>query len=772
MVHAALSFPNKEEPMKRLVLSLSMLSCLALLLLPLGGGAMGLTPETGEETRSVVFILDGSGSMWGQISGKSKIEIAKEVMADLIDQVPADFQTGLMVYGHRRKGDCKDIEMVIPVGPHNPAAMKAQVQKISPRGKTPLSHAVQQAAQALRYTEQRATVVLVSDGLETCYDDPCALASELAMSGVDFTVHVIGFDVSQEDQERLRCVADKTGGLFLAAGNAASLREALLKTVDKVKEKPAPVVEDPGTATLKGPAAVPVGASFKVAWEGPDSRGDYIALARKGSEDFSHVDYAYTKQGSPAGLVAPGDVGDYELRYCHSHSRRVIGRADIKVTPVQATVQVPKTATVATTFEAAWSGPGYRSDYVCISQPDQEPGSYVNYAYTSQGRPLKIQAPSDPGTYEVRYVLGRGNKVLAKTTIGIKPTSASVHAPASANVAAEFDVTWQGPDNGPDYISIAQLDQEPGSYVNYTYTKSGSPLKLRAPSDPGTYEVRYIQGQGNRVLAKTTMEIKPVTAEVQAPPSADMATEFDVTWQGPGNEPDYISIALPDQDPGSYVNYTYTRSGSPLKLRAPSDPGIYEVRYIQGQGSRLLAKTTMEINPVTAEVKAPASADMASKFDVTWQGPGNESDYVSVARPDQEPGSYVNYTYTRSGSPLKLRAPSDPGTYEVRYILGRGNKLLAKTTVEIKPVTAKIDAPASADAGGEFEVSWEGPGYRGDYISIARPDQGPSSYVGYTYTRDGNPLKLRAPKDPGRYEVRYILDQGNRQLAKESIVIR
>lgn len=218
--------------------------------------------------------------------------------------------------------------MLIPVGPHNPAAMKAKVQAISPKGKTPLSEAVRQAAQALRYTEERATVVLVSDGLETCDIDPCQLAAELAMSGVDFTVHVIGFDISQEDQERLRCLADKTGGLFLAAGSAGALRDALLTTVAQVK------------------APLP---------------------------------------------------------------------------PVQASVQAPASVDVAVNFDVQWQGPKYKSDYISIAHPDQRPGSYVNYTYTREGKPLKVRAPSDPGTYEVRYILGRGNKLLARTTINIMP---------------------------------------------------------------------------------------------------------------------------------------------------------------------------------------------------------------------------------------------------------------------------------------------------------------------------------------------------------------
>ena len=201
--------------------------------------------------------------------------------------------------------------MLIPVGPHKPAAMKTKVQAISPKGKTPLSEAVRQAAQALRYTEERATVVLVSDGLETCDIDPCELAAELAMSGVDFTVHVIGFDISQEDQARLRCLADKTGGLFLAAGSAGALRDALFTTVEKVKEPPPPVVADPGTTTLTAPPSVPAGSAFKVQWEGTDSRDDFIAIVEKGSKD----------------------PGAYEVRYILGRGNKLLDKTTIEITP-------------------------------------------------------------------------------------------------------------------------------------------------------------------------------------------------------------------------------------------------------------------------------------------------------------------------------------------------------------------------------------------------------------------------------------------------------
>ncbi len=186
-----------------------------------------------------ILVLDASGSMWGKIDGKAKITIAREVIAGMLKQWPADQEIGLMAYGHRRKGDCSDIEMLIPVGKLNAKQFNHAVSAINPRGKTPLTEAVKQAAEQLKYTEEKATVILISDGKETCHADPCAVAAELEKRGVDFTAHVIGFDVAgREGVSQLQCLAKNTGGEYLTAKNATELKKALSKAVEKVVEAP------------------------------------------------------------------------------------------------------------------------------------------------------------------------------------------------------------------------------------------------------------------------------------------------------------------------------------------------------------------------------------------------------------------------------------------------------------------------------------------------------------------------------------------------------
>ena len=99
-----------------------------------------------------------------------------------------------------------------------------------------------QAAQALRYTEEKATVILVSDGQETCEMDPCQVGRDLEAAGVDFTAHVIGFDVANPGaQAQLSCLAEHTGGEFHLAENVASLSGAMRRTVEMVRSPTPPV---------------------------------------------------------------------------------------------------------------------------------------------------------------------------------------------------------------------------------------------------------------------------------------------------------------------------------------------------------------------------------------------------------------------------------------------------------------------------------------------------------------------------------------------------
>jgi Ca-activated chloride channel family protein len=272
------------------------------ILVALVSGAILAPPAARAEGRTMI-VLDASGSMWGQIEGRTKVEIAREVLGEVLAGVPAESELGLVVYGHRTRGDCGDIEVAVEAAPGTGPAIVDFANRTRFQGKTPLTEAVRIAADALRSTEEKATVILVTDGIETCEADPCALGAELEATGVDFTAHVVGFGLSEDEGRAVACLAEATGGSYLPAADAAQLTDALSRTV--AAEPPPEPVPDP----VPQPAALEVNlaATAALAEGAEDLQADiYWELATPSGET---VHYTYG-----ARYETRADPGDYVLR--------------------------------------------------------------------------------------------------------------------------------------------------------------------------------------------------------------------------------------------------------------------------------------------------------------------------------------------------------------------------------------------------------------------------------------------------------------------------
>lgn len=270
----------------------------------------------GFAANKVIIILDASGSMWAQIDGKPKLEIARESLRTVLQSVPGDDEIGFMAYGHRQKGSCADIELIVPPQAGSASAISAAADSMKFLGKTPLTAAVKQAAEALKYTEDKATVVLITDGLETCGGDPCALGKELKETGVDFTADVVGFGLTADEGRQIACLAENTGGKYIQASDEKALQQALVETV----AAPAPVPE-PAPAPAPAPAPEPAKPEFNftpsvVMAEGGDAITDGNAWEiYKAKSDGSRGDQVMTEYGELKINLEPGDY-------------IVVGRAD------------------------------------------------------------------------------------------------------------------------------------------------------------------------------------------------------------------------------------------------------------------------------------------------------------------------------------------------------------------------------------------------------------------------------------------------------------
>ena len=195
-----------------------------------------------------MIVFDGSGSMaemgFNDIN-EPRIFEARRAMADAIPKIAQSRRLGLVIYGPNGVDECTGLDLRF--GPMVDAAPQilADVNALEPTGSTPLTQAVRLAAETLDYENKPATVVLITDGRETCGGQPCALAANLATHGKDTTVHVIGFKVrgsffswdkevnrnEEAVQSVSRCMADATGGTYTNAETLEQLVAALNKTL-------------------------------------------------------------------------------------------------------------------------------------------------------------------------------------------------------------------------------------------------------------------------------------------------------------------------------------------------------------------------------------------------------------------------------------------------------------------------------------------------------------------------------------------------------------
>ena len=221
------------------------------------GGAANVTAKQA----NVAFILDASGSMTAKLpnSSQTKIQVAKQVMAELVTQVPANVKAALWFYGHRypqepKAQSCKDIERVFPLGTVNTSAYTQAIQRVNTLGYTPIADSLTQAAKDLPAGDNQSnSIILVSDGEETCGGDPCKVAAALKASNSRVTIHVVGYNVEDVARKQLQCIADTSGGMYRDAASADLLREALTSALKAADAKTVLRLEvvGPGNAQVK-----------------------------------------------------------------------------------------------------------------------------------------------------------------------------------------------------------------------------------------------------------------------------------------------------------------------------------------------------------------------------------------------------------------------------------------------------------------------------------------------------------------------------------------
>ncbi|MFT6323343.1 MAG: Ca-activated chloride channel family protein [Salibacteraceae bacterium] len=170
--------------------------------------------ETQQLTR-ILFIYDASNSMNGQWEGQSKHTTAKNLLNTALDSLNGiqNLQVALRVYGHSKSyltgQECDDTKLEVPFSYSNFKAIKSKLKEIRPKGTTPIALSLERSGNDFPYCKDcRNIIILITDGIEECNGDPCAVSLALQKNGIILKPFVIGLGLKDDFKEQFKCVGN------------------------------------------------------------------------------------------------------------------------------------------------------------------------------------------------------------------------------------------------------------------------------------------------------------------------------------------------------------------------------------------------------------------------------------------------------------------------------------------------------------------------------------------------------------------------------------
>lgn len=273
-----------------------------------------------------------------------------------------------------------------------------------------------------------------------------------------------------------------------------------------------------GDVTMTAPPTAPVSGMIDVTWAGPANAQDYIDIVRAGhTETRGEVSYTYIREGLGLTRVrAPAAPGEYAVRYVLDlgSSRIVKATSPLTVTDAGATLSAPARAESGEPLSIVWTGPNADGDYLDIVRAGAtQTSGEITYAYTRDGSPASIKAPGAAGDYDIRYLLEGpgGRRILATSRLTVTAATATLNAPATANIGKDFRVEWTGPARAGDYVDLVKKGHaQTSGEIDYFYVDRAGDQTLTAPQQAGEYELRYVLEApgGRQVLARSVLQVK------------------------------------------------------------------------------------------------------------------------------------------------------------------------------------------------------------------------------------------------------------------------
>jgi len=498
-------------------------------------------------TGRFLIVYDSSNSMWGELADKSrKYEAGRTALSNFLDGNLGQRQVGFRAYGHRRKTDCRDSELVVPFS--DAASAKAPIESavtsIRPTGKTPITYSLQEGLKD--FAGAPGDILLISDGIETCDADPCDLMREWRASNVSIRVHVVGVGLNDMERRAMSCIAAESGGQYFDADSAEGFEDALSEA--------SVAIEEPAIIEAGVPNPADQGIGYSLLYNALDADGrSYRAPGKL----FLNGEEIGTVESKGYGRNVIAEAGDYEILVGPLLKDGTIFK------PVRQAVSI--TTLGRTTVDILVEAPA-RVTAKFIEEGETHPGSHVT-AYKDGEKVFSFRAKDEAlaraGDYEFRAEPNSDNKMSVNGTL-VENEHTEIVFDLTKTVT--FYVVYKLPD-GTTFRRGSRLWRD-GEELYYIY--SGNPSRAR----PGVYELR--SDDQNLPLTPVEIEITTDGETIEVP--------IEAGWVK-------ITYAPSDYDYAGKPNRAWLeavdRGGSKsarLDFLIPVTPGHYAIKAQDSKG--------------------------------------------------------------------------------------------------------------------------------------------------------------------------------------------
>jgi Ca-activated chloride channel family protein len=181
----------------------------------------------------VLFIVDASYSMdrkWGK---QTLWEVSQKMVQEFAFHIQKNYnvEMGLRVYGHQfplNANNCNDSKLEVDIGKNHAQRIVQKLKQTQFKGTTPLSYSLEKAAEDLGCNSHKNLIILITDGFESCNQNPCAVVEKLLDYRIAVKPIVIGLNLDQKEAEHMQCIGD-----FYSVKSKEAFKKDLYESFDK-----------------------------------------------------------------------------------------------------------------------------------------------------------------------------------------------------------------------------------------------------------------------------------------------------------------------------------------------------------------------------------------------------------------------------------------------------------------------------------------------------------------------------------------------------------